>query len=70
MSRKAALVTMTPEEREVLEALAVSRTAPYRQVERARLILAAVDGKTNQSVSQETGLDPAQRLHVAPSVHP
>lgn len=41
----------------VLKAMAVSRTAPYRQVQRARLILAAADGKTNQAISEEIGLD-------------
>ena len=56
MSRKAVPVTVTPEEREVLETLATSRTAPYRQVQRARTVLAAVAGKTNQAISRETGL--------------
>ena len=49
-------VTVTSEERKVLETLAVSRTAPYRQVQRARTVLAAVAGKTNEAISQETGL--------------
>ena len=49
-------VTVTPEERGVLETMAVSRTAPYRQVQRARLLLAAAAGKTNQAISQEIGL--------------
>lgn len=49
-------VTVTTQEREVLETLAVSRTAPYRQVQRARLVLAAAAGKTNQAISRETGL--------------
>ena len=40
----------------MLETLAVSRTAPYRQVQRARLLLGAAAGKTNQTISQETGL--------------
>ena len=40
----------------MLETLAVSRTAPYRQVQRARLLLGAAAGKTNQAISQETGL--------------
>jgi len=56
MSRKAAPIIMTSEEREVLEALAVSRTAPYREVQRARLVLGAASGKTNRVISQETGL--------------
>ena len=49
-------VTVTEEERAVLEALAVSRTAPYRQVQRARLVLAAAGGKSNQEISHEVGL--------------
>jgi len=40
----------------MLETLAVSRTAAYRQVQRARLLLGAAAGKTNQAISQETGL--------------
>ncbi len=40
----------------MLETLAVSRTAPYRQVQRARVLLGAAAGKTNQTISQETGL--------------
>lgn len=40
----------------MLEALAVSRTAPYRQVQRARLVLGAAAGKTNEAISRETGL--------------
>ena len=56
MSRKAVTVRLTTEERGMLETLAVSRTAPYRQVQRARLLLGAAAGKTNQAISQETGL--------------
>ena len=56
MSGKAAPVTITSEEREVLEGLAISRTAPYREVQRARLVLGAASGKTNRVISQETGL--------------
>jgi transposase len=56
MSKKALAVTIEPKEHEELESLAVSRTAPYRKVQRARLVLAAVVGKTNQEISRETGL--------------
>ncbi len=49
-------VTLTSEERKTLETLAVSRTAAYRQVQRARLLLGAAAGKTNQTISQEIGL--------------
>ena len=57
MSRKAAHVMISPEEREVLQALAASRIVPYGKVQRARLVLAAARGKTNQAISQEVGLD-------------
>ena len=40
----------------MLETLAVSRTAAYRQVQRARLLLGAAAGKTNQAISQEIRL--------------
>ena len=56
MSKKALPVTIGPEEIEELEALAVSRTAPYHRVQRVRLVLAAADGKTNQEISRESGL--------------
>jgi transposase len=56
MSRKAVPLTITIGEREQLERLAVSRTGSYRRVQRARLVLAAAEGKTNQVISQETGL--------------
>ncbi|MGA2671132.1 MAG: hypothetical protein ABSF21_06960 [Dehalococcoidia bacterium] len=48
-------VTVTPEEREVLETLKTSRTTLYQQVQRAHLVLAVATGKTNQAISQEAG---------------
>lgn len=56
MSKKALAVTIEPKEQEKLEVIAVSRTAPYRKVQRARLVLAAAVGKTNQEISREAGL--------------
>ena len=56
MSKKALAVTIEPKEQEELEVIAVSRTAPYRKVQRARLVLAAAVGKTNQEISREAGL--------------
>lgn len=56
MSRKALPVILTPEERKVLETMAVSKTAAYRQVQRARLVLAAAAGKSNEAISKEIGL--------------
>lgn len=49
-------VTLTLEERKHLETVAASRTTPHRQVQRARLVLSAEAGKTNQAISKETGL--------------
>jgi len=56
MRKKVSTVVIEPEENEELKALASSRTAPYDRVRRARVILAAADGKTNQEISRETGL--------------
>lgn len=56
MSRRAAPVTVTVEERRILDSLANSRTAPYRQVQRARLVLLAADGMANTAIAQEVGL--------------
>jgi len=47
---------LSEEERKVLEGLAGSRTAAYRQVQRARLILLAAEGKTNTDIAKEVGL--------------
>jgi Transposase and inactivated derivatives len=56
MSRKAAPIVVTLDERKALESLANSRTAPYRQVQRARLILLAAEGMANTAIAQEVGL--------------
>ena len=56
MPRKAVSVMLTAEERKTLEALASSRTAPYRQVQRARLILLAAEGRTNTAIAKEVDL--------------
>jgi len=49
-------VILTTEEDKVLRTLAISRTAPHRNVQRACLVLAAAAGKTNQVISEEIGL--------------
>lgn len=49
-------MVLTSEERNTLEALASSRTAPYRQVQRARLILLAAQGLTNTAIVREVDL--------------
>jgi len=56
MSRKAAPVVLTLEEKKTLESLANSRTAPYRKVQRARLVLLAAEGMTNTAIAQEVEL--------------
>jgi transposase len=56
MSRKASPVILTSEENNALQTVAVSRIAPHRQVQRARLVLAAAAGRTNQAISEEIGL--------------
>ena len=56
MSRKAAPVTVSAEERKALESVANSRTAAYRQVQRAHLVLLAVAGMANTAIAREVGL--------------
>lgn len=56
MSRKASPIVLNVEEKRALESLANSRTAPYRQVQRARLVLLAAEGMANTAIAQEVGL--------------
>jgi transposase len=56
MSRKAAPVAVSGEERKALESVAKSRTASYRQVQRARLVLLAAEGMANTVIAREVGL--------------
>ena len=49
-------MTLSPEERKVLEAWAASRTEPYRRVQRARALLLAAEGKTSTAIAQEVDL--------------
>ena len=52
-------ITLTTEERQKLEEIVHSRTAQYRQMQRARLILLAAEGMTNTAIAQEVGLSRA-----------
>ncbi|MDO8716844.1 MAG: IS630 family transposase [Dehalococcoidales bacterium] len=56
MSRKAAPIVLTTVEKKALTNLAKSRTAPYRKVQRARLVLLAAEGMANTAIAQEVGL--------------
>ena len=49
---------MTPGEREMLETLTRSRTAPHQQVLRARVLLMAADGEANIRIAEEVGVTP------------
>ncbi len=56
MARRAAVVTLDPDERKILETWAASRTEPYRKVQRARAILLAAEGKTDSAIAREVAL--------------
>ncbi len=53
--RRAAAITLTDDERTTLTNWARSRTLPARQVVRARIVLAAADGRENHAIAQEHG---------------
>lgn len=47
---------VTEAQREVLEALSVSRTAAHREVQRARVLLLAADGVANTQIAARLGV--------------
>lgn len=49
---------MSAAERDMLEILARSQTAPHRQVVRAKVLLMAADGEANTRIAEETGVTP------------
>jgi len=56
MSRAAAPLAMSDGQREVLETLTSSRTAAYRVVQRAQVVLLAADGVSNSEISEVAGV--------------
>lgn len=54
--RRAVPIELSAAERETLTAWARSRTAPVRLVTRARIVLAAAQGRQNQQIAAELGL--------------
>ncbi len=54
--RVAATVTVTPEESRQLLTWSRGRATPHRRVERARIVRAAAEGKTNDQISDELQL--------------
>lgn len=59
MRKSKAVIMLTPEERQTLEETVRTRTAPYRAVQRARLILLAAGGMANKAIAKEIGLSRA-----------
>jgi transposase len=55
----AAALVMSDGQRETLEALSRSQTAPHRQVARARALLLAADGAANTNIADQVGVRPA-----------
>src|SRR3989442_9193233 len=47
---------MSPGQRETLEKVARSQTAPHREVVRARALLAAADGAANTRIASDLGI--------------
>jgi transposase len=58
MSKPAAALAVSEGQRGVLEALSVSRTAPHREVQRARVLLMAADGVANTEIASRLGVTP------------
>jgi transposase len=58
MSKPAGALVVSQGQREVLERLSVSRTAPLREVQRARALLLAADGVANTQIASRLGLTP------------
>jgi len=56
MSKPAAALVVSGGQREVLVALSVSRTAPHREVLRARALLLAADGVANTRIASRVGV--------------
>lgn len=56
MSRRAPIVSLNDEQRQLLESRARSRTGRHQQVQRAHLILAAAKGQGNKIIAGEIGM--------------
>jgi transposase len=56
MMTSAAALVITDGQREALEVIAKSQTAPHRQVQRARTLLLAADGTANARIAVQVGI--------------
>ena len=59
MRKPSGVIMLTTEERKELGEIVRTRTAPFRKVQRARLVLLAADGMANKAIAQEVGLSRA-----------
>jgi transposase len=59
MRKPSNVIMLTTEERKELGEVVRTRTAPFRKVQRARLVLLAADGMANKAIAQEVGLSRA-----------
>jgi transposase len=59
MRKAETVIVLTTEERQTLEERTRARTAPYRGVQRGRLILLAAEGMANKAIAKEIGLSRA-----------
>ena len=60
MRKPETVIALAVEERQNLKEMVKCRTAPYRDVQRARLILLAAEGMSNTAIAQEVGLSRAR----------
>jgi transposase len=56
MMTPAAALVVSDGQRDALEVVAKSQTAPFRQVQRARVLLLAADGVANARIAEQTGV--------------
>ena len=59
MRKPSTVIVLTTEERQKLVEITHKRTAPFRRVQRAKIILLAADGMGNKAIAQEVGLSRA-----------
>lgn len=58
MGRQTQAITVTDQQRAILDALVRSRTEPFHQVQRAKVILKAAAGEQNKQIGAELGMHP------------
>ncbi|MBI4234062.1 MAG: hypothetical protein HY686_06440 [Chloroflexi bacterium] len=61
MVRKAKAINLSAEERVTLERWTRARTVPHREAQRARLVLLAGDGVSNQEIAMRLGMSTPRR---------